>query len=133
MRRLCQAAVAVALLTGLVLMGTAAGAASTRSGNSVSAHTCQRGGWQHVLRASDRTGFARTGDCVSAAAQGATLAPRPIITSVTSELGHLAMYTRVTMTGADFAPNGTYPLRFHSVDGLQQDFTFRDPVVADAG
>jgi hypothetical protein len=51
-------------------------ATATAAGNSDAAHACQQGGWQNLVR-QDGTGFLNTGDCVSYAAQGGVLNPKP--------------------------------------------------------
>jgi hypothetical protein len=50
--------------------------AAAGGGNSSNAQACQLGGWQNLAR-QDGTGFANTGDCVSYAAHGGTLVPKP--------------------------------------------------------
>ncbi len=54
--------------------GAAEGAAD--GGNSANAHLCQQGGWQDLTTSTGES-FVNTGDCVSYAARGGVLAPKP--------------------------------------------------------
>jgi len=55
-------------------------------GNSKAAHQCQHGGWKNLLRA-DQTRFKNTGACVSYAARGGTLTPKPAAQLLCESLG----------------------------------------------
>jgi hypothetical protein len=54
--------------------------ANAGGGNSGAAHACQKGGWMNLIR-SDGTPFTSEDDCVSYAAQGGTLKPKPTCTA----------------------------------------------------
>jgi len=70
MRMLLVLCAALALTIGVATAGAG-------GGNSDAAKACQKGGWQNVVR-QDGTGFKNEGDCVSYAAQGGTLQPKPV-------------------------------------------------------
>src|SRR5262245_325033 len=68
--------IAVALAVG-VATATAAGPSG---GNAANAKLCQKGGWQTLVR-SDGTAFGSEEACVSYAATGGTLKPKPTCTA----------------------------------------------------
>jgi hypothetical protein len=70
MRMLLVLGAALALTVGVATAGAG-------SGNSDAAKACQKGGWQNLVR-QDGTGFKNAGDCISYAAQGGTLKPKPV-------------------------------------------------------
>jgi hypothetical protein len=71
MKKLIFALFVAAATAAIVVPLAAAG-----GGNSNNAQACQQGGWQNLAR-QDGTGFTNTGDCVSYAARGGTLAAKP--------------------------------------------------------
>ena len=75
------AALAVSLSVGV------ATATAAKSGNSANAKLCYKGGWTHLVRSENSSGFASEEDCVSYAAQGGTLAPKPTVQQHCEALG----------------------------------------------
>jgi hypothetical protein len=71
--RWMRSVVAAALFAMLVGLAAPAGAQADAGGNSANAKLCQKGGWEG-LRGEDGERFTNTGDCVSYAARGGTLA-----------------------------------------------------------
>ena len=76
-RRACV----LAALGAVTASAVAAGGVSAKSsgdgpGNSPDAKACQKGGWKTLVR-EDGTPFVNRGDCVSYAAQGGVLEPKP--------------------------------------------------------
>ena len=71
------------VLTAVLSVGMAASASAqpsaTASGNSSNAKLCQKGGWMQLVT-SDGAPFANQGECVSYAARGGTLVPKPTAT-----------------------------------------------------
>ena len=61
----------------LAILGiAAAGAEAAAGGASDAAHLCQKGGWQNVLTSTGQP-LTSQGDCISYAAHGGVLSPRP--------------------------------------------------------
>ena len=69
-----MAVVAAVAASALVVGVSAAGAA--KGGNSANAKLCQKGGWQDLVGSQEQS-FASEEECVSHAAQGGTLSPKP--------------------------------------------------------
>jgi len=67
------------LLGVLALMLGVATATAGKGGNSANAKLCYKGGWQTLVRG-DGSSFASQDECVSYAAQGGTLQPKPTST-----------------------------------------------------
>lgn len=87
MRRLARSGLAVfALLLSLLIVPTVG--AAPGDGNSDAAKLCQDGGYADYVR-TDGTTFNNTGDCVSYAAQGGVLKPKPTLTVTFPEAGQV--------------------------------------------
>jgi hypothetical protein len=76
LRILLVCCAALALTVGVAT----ATAGNGDGGNSAAAKACQKGGWKNLVR-SDGSLFKNQGDCVSYAAQGGTLKPKPTCTA----------------------------------------------------
>lgn len=94
---LVRLAAIVALIAGALTLGTAASAAD---GNSAAAHACQQGGYATYTRA-DGTTFANQDQCVSYAARGGQLVPKPSLTVTSRVVNGVALET---YTGAGLLP-----------------------------
>src|SRR5690348_6193011 len=70
--------VAAAVLAVSLSVGVAT--ATAGGGNSANAKLCQKGGWTNLVR-SDGTAFNNQDECVSYAAKGGTLKPKPTCTA----------------------------------------------------
>jgi hypothetical protein len=88
MRLMLILCAALALIVG-VSTATAGG------GNSDAAKACQQGGWQNLVR-EDGTGFKNDGDCVSYAAQGGVLQPKPPCTAGSENFAADAEFSQPT-------------------------------------
>ncbi len=102
MRRTLPGIAAFALLLAALLIPAAAGAAPG-GGNSPAAKACQKGGYTGLVRA-DGTAFASEEACVSYAAQGGTLLPRPAITAIRAVIWTLDGVQFVVVAGTNFRP-----------------------------
>lgn len=60
-----------------LLVVVPSGAQAAKPGNSQNAKACQKGGWRDLVR-SDGRAFANQGNCVSYAAKGGQLQPKPL-------------------------------------------------------
>ena len=56
-------------------------ATAAKGSNSASAKACQKGGWENLMRSPSGPGFNSEQECVSYAAQGGTLLPKPTCTA----------------------------------------------------
>jgi len=83
--------IAIALAVG-VATATAAGPSG---GNAANAKLCQKGGWQTLVR-SDSTVFTSEEACVSYAANGGTLKPKPTCTAGTEDFSEDAEFSKPT-------------------------------------
>ena len=100
------------LLCGVVALAVGVSTANAGGGNSDAAHACQKGGWQNLVR-SDGTSFANQGECVSYAAQGGTLKPKPTCTAGSEDFsGDAEFSTPTTFSG------GTIDSAFGSDGGI---------------
>ena len=113
MRHTLPSVTVFALLLALLLIPAAAGAAPG-GGNSPGAKACQKGGYSRLGRA-DGTPFAGEADCVSYAAQGGTLLPRPAatITGIASTVRTFDGVQLIAVSGTGFLPEA--PLTFDVV------------------
>lgn len=75
---------AVALIAALVVV-LPGGAQAAKPGNSQNAKACQKGGWGNLVR-SDGSTFANQGECVSYAAKGGQLQPKPTAPATAQQL-----------------------------------------------
>lgn len=90
---------ALGLLLGALTLGAVA---SADGGNSDAAHACQHGGYANYTR-TDGTTFANQGQCVSYAARGGTLKPKPTATIT----GVAVFFTDAPSGFQDAAVSGT--------------------------
>jgi hypothetical protein len=87
------------LCAGLALTVGIATATANGPGNSDAAKACQKGGWQELVR-EDGTEFMNTGDCVSYAAQGGMLEPKPTCVAGSEDFSDDAEFSQpTTFTG----------------------------------
>ena len=115
---------AIAVTTALAALGVtmAAGAvpASAAGGNSANAKLCQKGGWENLVR-SDNSAFTDQSTCVSYAAQGGTLAPKPPCTAGTENFSDDAHHSSpTTFAGGTLQPGGEIRVQGQSWFGSNQ-------------
>jgi hypothetical protein len=84
-------------------------------GNSINAQACQQGGWQNLAR-QDGTGFTNQDECVSYAAHGGILKPKPPAVVPGSEnfsaydaSSKPTAFSWGTIDSADYAPGDSTP------------------------
>jgi hypothetical protein len=103
--------VVAAIVFGVLLVGTTAVSAQAKPappgpGNSPSAQSCYKGGWQDLATSTGAT-FASQDACVAYAARGGVLAPKATATlTVTSALDSSGGYVD-TVTGSGLLPGAT--------------------------
>jgi hypothetical protein len=100
----------------LVAVATAT-AGKGKGGNSANAKACQKG-WKDLVR-QDGTGFKNVGDCVSYAAQGGSLKPKPTCTAGSEDFSAYGNGSQPTT----FA-GGTIDTSFGAGGGLQNGALF---------
>jgi len=89
--RMLGCCAALALTVG-VATATAGGG---HGGNSANAKLCQKGGWQNLVR-SDGSSFANQGKCVSYAAKGGVLQPKPTCSAGSENFSAFAEFSQPT-------------------------------------
>ncbi len=87
--------------------------ATAGGGNSANAQKCQKGGWQTFVR-SDGSAFANQGECVSYAAKGGSLQPKPTCTPGSENFSGDAEFSQPTT----FA-GGTIDTAYGSESGVE--------------
>jgi hypothetical protein len=107
MRRVKRIVLIVLMLLLALATAPAAWAAPSGGGkgNTAAAKACQKGGWAGLVR-SDGTAFTSEEACVSYAAKGGTLQPKPTATlTVTNSIDPVARISEQIITGSGLLPD----------------------------
>ena len=131
MRRLRWMSLIVPMVLLVLAAAPAAWAAPSGGGkgNNAAAKACQKGGWTSLIR-SDGTAFTSQEACVSYAAKGGVLQPKPTATLTVTNRRIEAGIAFLSATGSGLLPGSNVTFTAHTLEG-GTDVSFAGVVASD--